>query len=691
MMPKKVRKKEYPGGNGIRFAPVDGIERIAARAEDDEKEAQRFALSFSSEKEVVRQGWFGPWREVLGHGDGEVQMGRFESGRANMLEEHRGAPIGVIESAEIDRKSKKGRAEVRMSRTARGRDAAMDMEDETRTNTSVGYIPKRARLIEEDEEKGDLWRVTLWEPVELSLVGVPADETVGMGRSVRDGYPPVETEGLDEPAPEEEREMKKKWVVGDDGNKRQVPDTDPRPAVEAPEERTVEVLDVEAERKQLREAEVERAETIRALCQMNKLESAQADEFIRSGASVPQVTREILKLIETGKGGSATPSSESLDGLSAKDRKRWSFLRALRLGAGIMSRERQDDTDDDFRKVKFDGVEAEVHRKLAKDLPANTTRKGGILIPMDMRTEAEREQAFYRRTLQSNVAGKGAETIFDSPGEFIELLRSSAMCARMGARFLTGLTGPIGFVKQTGGVTVLWVGENVSDVAASDMAFGIVTMAQKTLQGTSGYTRQALLQSSLELDAMSRVEFAEAHSRAIDKAAIHGLGAAGQPVGIYVAPDVNAFPFAGVPTFDKMINAETEVAKDNAIRGSLGWMTTPGVAGLLMRTLVATAAGSDMVWTGPFEEGRAANYPAVSTTQVSATMLGSAETGGTEQGMIFGNWAEVLFGLFNTMELVVDPFSQKKKGVIEVTSFQMADLILRHGESFVKVTGATLV
>ena len=84
-----------------------------------------------------------------------------------------------------------------------------------------------------------------------------------------------------------------------------------------------------------------------------------------------------------------------------------------------------------------------------------------------------------------------------------------------------------------------------------------------------------------------------------------------------------------------------------------------------------------------------ANYPAVATTQLSSLMSGSEETGGTSHGLIFGNWAEVLFGLFNTMELIVDPFALKKRGVIEVTSFQMADLILRHGQSFCKATGAT--
>jgi hypothetical protein len=37
----------------------------------------------------------------------------------------------------------------------------------------------------------------------------------------------------------------------------------------------------------------------------------------------------------------------------------------------------------------------------------------------------------------------------------------------------------------------------------------------------------------------------------------------------------------------------------------------------------------------------------------------------------------------------VDPYRLKKQGLIEVTSFQMLDILVRRGESFCKSTGAT--
>ncbi|OGF05532.1 MAG: hypothetical protein A2W00_01730 [Candidatus Eisenbacteria bacterium RBG_16_71_46] len=338
--------------------------------------------------------------------------------------------------------------------------------------------------------------------------------------------------------------------------------------------------------------------------------------------------------------------------------------------------------------MKFDGLEAEVHRHLEKTLPAEfRSRNGGILVPTDLRTPDE----VWERTLQSNVAAKGAELIASGTGEFIELLRSQAMVVRLGARVLTGLSSPIGFPKQTGGVTAVWVGENpAADVADSDLALGIITMAPKTLQASTGFSRQLLVQGSPNAEVMVRTDITEQHSRSIDKAAIHGLGAAGQPLGIYNAPDVNAVAMAGNVSFGELVDMVTAVGEDNAAVGALGYLTTVAMAGKLKQALIAASAGSDMIWTGPLDDGRIAGFRAAATTQVSKTMSGSSETGGSEHGIIFGNWAEVIIGLFSTLELITDPFRLKKRGIIEVTSFQMADLILRHGESFAKSTGATL-
>jgi hypothetical protein len=97
-----------------------------------------------------------------------------------------------------------------------------------------------------------------------------------------------------------------------------------------------------------------------------------------------------------------------------------------------------------------------------------------------------------------------------------------------------------------------------------------------------------------------------------------------------------------------------------------------------------------MIFDGRYDDGLMNGYRAVASSNVSAVMNGSAATGGAEQGLIFGNWSDLLIGTWGALELVTDPYSKKKQGLIEVTSFQLADIAVRHGASFAKATGATL-
>lgn len=211
-------------------------------------------------------------------------------------------------------------------------------------------------------------------------------------------------------------------------------------------------------------------------------------------------------------------------------------------------------------------------------------------------------------------------------------------------------------------------------------------MGPKTLQGSTSYARQLLAQASLDVEMLVRDDLAAGHGLAYDLAALHGLGSDGEPWGIYNAPDVQAHPFGGVPTYALMVQMQGLVADANADEGSLGYLTNPLTASLLKQTPEhATIGSGTWVWTGPIGEGMVAGYRASATKQASGTLAG-----GAEQAIIYGNWADLMIALWGAMELVVDPYSKKKQALIEVTSFQMADIGIRHGESFCKATGATL-
>ncbi len=78
-----------------------------------------------------------------------------------------------------------GRARVRFSRSAEGREVLQDIIDGVRQHVSVGYSIRNAKYVGERDGL-DVVLVTDWEPYEISIVSVPADTSVGIGRSADD-------------------------------------------------------------------------------------------------------------------------------------------------------------------------------------------------------------------------------------------------------------------------------------------------------------------------------------------------------------------------------------------------------------------------------------------------------------------------------------------------------------------------
>ncbi|MCV5839318.1 HK97 family phage prohead protease, partial [Escherichia coli] len=75
------------------------------------------------------------------------------------------------------------RAVVRFGTSPRAEEIWQDVKDGIRQHVSIGYIV-HAMVLESDEDDVRTYRVTDWEPFELSFVTVPADPSVGVGRSL---------------------------------------------------------------------------------------------------------------------------------------------------------------------------------------------------------------------------------------------------------------------------------------------------------------------------------------------------------------------------------------------------------------------------------------------------------------------------------------------------------------------------
>ena len=603
------------------------------RAAIDEA-ARTVSLAFSSETPVAR--WFG--NEVLDHAPGSVMLGRLQNAGPLLLDHDPSEQIGVVEGVTLGA-DRMGRAQVRFSRSEDAEAIFQDVRDGIRQHVSVGYRVHKM-VLESTDGDTETYRATQWEPLEISIVSIPADTAVGIGRAaptdqafetVIEGGTRALTAPVSTPAPETS-------------------------TMTAPDITVIENARADAlTQERTRTAEIAALGDLHAKRGGDKL----AAQFIRSGKSLDEFRAALLDA------AAKEPVTDTVN-LNEREQKQYSYVRAI--AAALARAEGQ----------AVSGFEAEISQDIERNIPANYKRNGGIFVPLQVRSAIS--EALY------NTSGKGASTVFTQPGEFIDMLRNASVAVGLGARVMGGLTGPVSFPSQTAGVSVSWVAENSgTDVTATNATLSSVGLTPKTLQGTTAFSRQLMAQASMDVEAFIRQDLASAHALAWDVAVMHGTGSNNQPTGIYAAGSVNAVAMGGVPTFGKLIDMITEVLKDNALAGSLAFATTPGMAGKLAQTVIAASTDTNMIWSGKLDNGTLAGYTARASNQVSAAL-----GGGSEHGLIFGNWSDALIGMWGALELVVDPYALKKQGMIEVTSFQLCDIALRHPQSFCKATGATI-
>jgi len=167
--------------------------------------ARTVELAFSSEEPYDR--YWG--REILDHSKKSVRLSRLKSGGPLLCDHETDDLVGVIESVRIDA-DLVGRAVVRFGKSERAEEVWQDVLDGIRRCVSVGYVIHKAQLVETGDTAIDTFRVTDWEPYEISLVSVPADTTVGIGRAMEDSpvvHLSASTPPIASPSPIQEKTM----------------------------------------------------------------------------------------------------------------------------------------------------------------------------------------------------------------------------------------------------------------------------------------------------------------------------------------------------------------------------------------------------------------------------------------------------------------------------------------------------
>jgi HK97 family phage major capsid protein len=251
-------------------------------------------------------------------------------------------------------------------------------------------------------------------------------------------------------------------------------------------------------------------------------------------------------------------------------------------------------------------------------------------------------------------------------GSFIEMLRNRAVVMRAGATMMSGLVGNVAIPKQSAAATAYWVAENGAPTE-SQQTVAQVTMSPKTVGAFTDISRRLLIQSSIDVEAMVRRDLATVVALAIDTAGLYGTGNNNQPTGVKNVSGVNLRDFAATnPTFAEIVGMETEVAVDNADIGTLVYLFNPAQRGALKTTEKASST-AQFVW----EVGNTVNgYRTEVSNQVTAG------------DVFFGNFADLMVGMWSGLDLMVDPYAGATAGTVRVVALQDVDIAVRNAVSF---------
>ncbi|WP_417651825.1 phage major capsid protein [Escherichia coli] len=463
-----------------------------------------FEIAFSSEQPYQRQFWDEQNQEmvvldeILVHTPEAVDLSRLNNNAPLLFNHNFDNHIGVVCNARIDADNV-GRALVKFSKHGTlANDIRNKVIEGTMEKISVGYDIKEYHI---DYTKGQLI-VTKWAPYELSFVTVPADDTVGLNRSLN-----TITVNL-----EAKRDMTKEQIeeIKEEQEPAQVEETpveeNKEPKVEETQERQVEENKEDENLEDGKDAEhpesvdddsstVREAEEVKEEREAAPIEEEKIEEVAERSEEDELEIREIARELNI--------NDEELErALAIKDMTPEAFrtkalnniTNAQRINEQQIKDSKMEKTFDLNNVIRslVDGEALGANEAEFSAMAATATmqrgraaRGGSVFVP----TAAMRAAA-DGNTKATLTAVTDEKLLNDS---YVAMLMPESVLGRLGVKVLSGLTSPTAIPKMTASSVESFGFVDENGAAPEGKAeFANVKMAPKTFAGGNPISRQSL-------------------------------------------------------------------------------------------------------------------------------------------------------------------------------------------------------
>ena len=597
----------------------------AIRAGSVDPQTREVEFSFSSEAPYER--WWGV--EILGHGAGECDMSWVASARAPFLSDHDAdEQIGVITRAWTDRAKRQNRAIAKFGKGADAEEEMQDAMDAVRVNISVGYEIRELELVKKD---GDLatYRVTDWLPLECSLVAIPADMTVGLGRSVSQDSPELET-----PAPSLPAQPRKEQTMTQVAEKPQAGD----------------------------DAFRTNAATISRLADAYAkwLKPGDESRAIAAGAD-PQKFNELL--MERMQSGATDITTLPALGASKKEQRSYSFLRAIQ------------------SMIPGSGVDGGFERELSQEIAKTTGRAPeGIFIPSDVMAG---QRARAQRDFTAGTAGEAGNLVQTDvmSSMWTDVLRPALTLGQMGITILPGLTSNVAVPRKSVAGTLAMLTE-VAAASETQPTTVLATLSPKRVSAYSEPSKQAIIQSQVGVEAMIRDDLLSGAAVLLESQGISGSGSSPNARGIRLVSGVGSVAGGARGlnlAWSHITGLEAACANANAASTArAGYLVNTKVVNTAKNTVKAT--NLPFIWDGGTNPLN--GYAVGVTNNVPSNLTKGASVAVCSSLIFSSDWSMFVLGLFGGLDVTVDPYTLATTGQIRITLNQFYDWLCRQPGAF---------
>ena len=355
---------------------------------------------------------------------------------------------------------------------------------------------------------------------------------------------------------------------------------------------------------------------------------------------------------------------------SKKDSHLYSVRRALSLHAA---------------NRRIDGIEGEQNQEIALYRGA----PNGFYMPWDFKLRGNHKPA--RRRDFTTSTGSGAVGV-KVESTFIELLRNRMVTEELGIIVETNLKGKYAKPRQNAASTLYFIGEG-SNGTGSTPTFDQVNFVPKTATCQVNISRKSLFEMSIDAETAVEADMLKVLAIGLDTQVLAGNGSGANPTGILYDSAATAITLTADTgnganiNFQDALNFESLLTQANADRGSIAFVTTPGIRSKLKQTpkINTGQVYPEFVWN--MEDNTINGYRALVTNEMPSGLTKGSSS--NLHSIIFGNWEDTVLALWGGIDVVVNPFINVSSGAVQYNLFQEVDTQRMHSNSFVISTAAS--